>query len=140
MHVVRLVPVLALIAFAVPLAAGAQTPPPPAATPGPMMGHHHGHHRHHPSLMRALRDLNLTPAQQQQVTAFRDQAKKANVNADSATKRANAAKLREQIMGILTPDQKAQLAAEMHRPAKPMTSETPPPGPAPANSPASSPN
>jgi hypothetical protein len=129
-----------LSALAGPLAAGAQTPPPPAAPNAagapapddtaapPAAGHRH---RRHPSFEHALRSVTLTPAQQQQIAGFRDQEKQANLNADPATKRANAAKMRQQIIGILTPDQKTQLTAAMHRrPQQPPMA--PPPGPAPS--------
>jgi Spy/CpxP family protein refolding chaperone len=112
MPITRFVPMLALAAtLAAPLTAGAQTASPaPAASGAPMTGHHR-HHRQ--SLMHALQSLNLTDAQKQQVATFHSQEQQANQNADPDTKRANAAKMREQIMGILTPDQKAQLQAQM---------------------------
>jgi Spy/CpxP family protein refolding chaperone len=115
MPALRFVPAVALIALlAGPLAAGAQTPPPPgpASSPAPATTRHH-HHRHHDAFSRALRGVNLTPAQQQQIAGFRDQTKKANVNADPATRKANETKLHDQIMGVLTPDQKAQVSAQM---------------------------
>jgi len=112
----RFVPVLALIAlFTSPLAAGAQTPPPapvastaPATTP-----RHHHHHRHCDPFMRALRTVSLTPSQQQQIAGFRDQAKKADANADPATRKATTSKLHDQIMGVLTPAQKTQVTTAM---------------------------
>jgi Spy/CpxP family protein refolding chaperone len=156
MPVSRFVPPIAPIAlvaliaaFGAPFAAGAQTAPPqapPADSTAPMPSAHHHHHRE--SIVHALRAVkNLTPSQQQQIAAFRDQEKKANANADPETKRANAAKMRDQIMGILTPDQKTQLSTEMHRPHGPANSDAsapddgPMPGggamPRPAPSPAS---
>ena len=124
MSLYRSFPVLALIAaLAAPLAAGAQTQPPapppagdtaqpPAgdAAPGVDRGKHH-----RSSFLHALRAVNLTPAQQQQVAAFHDQEQKANLNADGATRTANAKKMRSQILGILTSDQKTQLSAQLHR-------------------------
>jgi Spy/CpxP family protein refolding chaperone len=115
MSVVRFLPMFALSAMLVgPLAAGAQTAPAPAASAAPMTGSPHHHRHHHPSFMHALHAVTLTPAQQQQVAAFHDQETKANLNADPAAKKANAQKMREEIMGILTPDQKTQLTAQMH--------------------------
>jgi Spy/CpxP family protein refolding chaperone len=76
------------------------------------MGGHHG--RHHHSFMHALKSVSLTPDQQKQVDAFKAQEAKANAGADRSTKEANAAKMRQQIMGILTPDQKAQVQDAMH--------------------------
>jgi hypothetical protein len=111
----RFVPVLALAAlFAGPLAAGAQTAPPPATSAAPAMTTpHHHHRRHRDPFMRALHSVTLTPAQQQQIAGFRDQAKKADTNADPATRKANTSKLHDQIMGVLTSDQKAQVTAAM---------------------------
>lgn len=135
MSVFRFFSILAVTAaLASPLAAGAQTPPPPApASPAspPAPGPHR--HRHHESFNRALRAVNLTPAQQQQIAALRDQERKANLNADPATKKANAAKMREQIRALLTPDQQTQLSAAMHRaPEPPMNGAPAQPNPAPS--------
>jgi Spy/CpxP family protein refolding chaperone len=112
----RFITALALVAvFAGPLAAGAQTPPPPApiGSGAPAMTPHHHHHRHRDPFMRALRTVTLTPAQQKQIAGFRDQAKKSKANADSATRKTNDSKLHDQIMGVLTPDQKTQVTAAM---------------------------
>jgi len=137
MSVTRLFPVFVLMgALVAPLAAAAQTPPAPVSAPSgaPAAGSHQGHqHRHHRSLFHALHAVNLSAAQKQQIATFRAQEKQANLNADPATKRANAAKLHQQVMGILTPDQKTQLSTEMHR------SNTRVPGAAPVPSPATSP-
>jgi Spy/CpxP family protein refolding chaperone len=114
MPALRFVPALAFIALlAGPPAAGAQTPlPGPSSSPAPAM-HHHRHHHHHDAFSQALRGVNLTPAQQQQIAGFRDQTKKANATADSATREANNSKLHDQIMSVLTPDQKARVSAQM---------------------------
>lgn len=118
MLVLRYLSILTLgTVLATPLAAAAQTTTPapyPAASAAPMhSGHHRRHHGH--SLMQAVRALDLTASQKSQIDAFRSQEREANQTADSATKRANSAKLREQIIGILTPDQKTQLDAQLHR-------------------------
>ncbi len=117
MFIARVVPLFALAATLVaPCAAGAQTAPPPAPAPAASApaGTHH-HHRHRNSLMHSLRSLHLTAAQQSQVASFRAAAKQANQNADPATREANGRKLHSQIMGILTPDQQAQLKAQRHQ-------------------------
>lgn len=120
MPVLRFVPALAFIALlAGPPAAGAQTPPPgPAASPAPAMSshHHHRHHRHHDAFASALHAVTLTPAQQQ-IAGFCEQTKKADAGADPATRKANAAKLHDRILSVLTPDQKTQLTAAMQRSA-----------------------
>jgi Spy/CpxP family protein refolding chaperone len=115
MSALRFVPALAFVALlAGPLTAGAQTPPPaPGGSPAPAMHSHHRHHRHSDAFSHALRTVTLTPAQQTQIAAFRAQTKKADVNADPATRKANMAKLHDQILGILTPAQKTQVTTAM---------------------------
>jgi Spy/CpxP family protein refolding chaperone len=113
----RFVPFLVVAAIlAVPLMVDAQTTPAPApaASGAPMTGPGHHHRRHRDALMHALQSLDLTDAQKQQVATFRSQERAANKNADMATRQANGAKMHDQIMGILTPDQKTQLQARMH--------------------------
>jgi Spy/CpxP family protein refolding chaperone len=116
----RIISLIALgAALIVPLGVGAQTPPasaPAASATGnaaSSTGRHGGHHRE--SLLHALRAVNLTAAQRAAVKNFREARNAADANADSATKRTNAIKFRQQIMGILTSDQKAQLRAARHR-------------------------
>jgi Spy/CpxP family protein refolding chaperone len=135
MPIVRIIlPILGFISsLTVPAAILAQTTPvpsassAPAAVASPLPTAHH--HRHRPSFMHALRSLNLTPAQQQQVAAFHATEQQANAGANPATKQANAQKMRTQIMGILTPDQKTQLEAQLH----PAGGSAPSPNPAPAH-------
>ncbi len=108
-----LLPLLAL-ALALPVAASAQTtdpqaaPAPPAAgapvAPGAMQHHHHRNR-----YMAALHTLALSPGQKQQIRGFMRDTRAANQGADAPTKHANAKKLRSDIDGILTPDQRAQL-------------------------------
>jgi len=121
MSIIRALPAIALIAaLCSPLGASAQTAPAPvpsaapAAPAEPAASAEHSR-RHHESLWHALRAVNLTAAQKQQVATFRDEQRQANANADRATRQANNAKMRAQIMSILTADQKAQLTAELHR-------------------------
>jgi Spy/CpxP family protein refolding chaperone len=98
------------VAFVLPAAAFAQTAPAPLASPMPGMHRQHGHgHGHGGAYMRALHKLNLSAAQKQQIKTAMQQSRQANQNADPATRKANQQKLRAQIGGILTPDQRAQL-------------------------------
>jgi Spy/CpxP family protein refolding chaperone len=91
----------ALILGLAPLAASAQSAPPaPAAQP-----HHHG------GWMHALHSVNLTADQRAQIKSLAKQTRADNQNADPATKRANIQKLRAQIDGLLTPDQRSQFQA-----------------------------
>lgn len=136
MTIIRVIlPILGLISsLAVPAAILAQTPPvpsasgAPAAVASPPAAHRHRHHR---PFLHALHGLSLTAAQQQKVAAFQAAEQKANVGADRTTKQANAAKMRSQIMGVLTPDQQTQLQARLHHPASPGADQNPAPPPAP---------
>jgi Spy/CpxP family protein refolding chaperone len=69
--------------------------------------------------MHALRSLNLSDAQKQQIRGFARATRTADQNADPATKRANMQKLRAQIDGVLTPDQRTQLQAALAAPPSP---------------------
>jgi Spy/CpxP family protein refolding chaperone len=132
---------LALVAaLAAPLAASAQTQPVPPAAPaagapaaGAQPGHHH---RHRSGFARALRGLNLTDAQKQQIAGImktaRDNAAKDAKAADPQTRRANTLAVRQQIDGVLTPDQRAQLKANLSRAR---ANEKPDHAPAPMTSP-----
>jgi len=111
-----LLPLLAL-ALALPVAASAQTSPqappaPPAAgapdAPGAMPHHHHQNR-----YMTALRTLALSSDQKQQIRGFIRDTRTANQGADPQTKHANVKKLRGEIDGILTPDQRTQLHAAL---------------------------
>lgn len=104
----RLIAAAALAAaLAAPAAAFAQTPPPAAPAA----------HRHHHNPMRtALRQLNLSPAQQSQLDGVFAQAKQmreANRNADPAARKANRDAFRAKIDAILTPAQRTQFHASL---------------------------
>jgi Spy/CpxP family protein refolding chaperone len=104
-------------ALIVPAAAIAQQTPAPGAvypTP-PARGARHGHHGHHNGLRAALRQLNLSSTQQQQIDQALARTKDANRNADRATRKANVQKLRADVDAILTPAQRTQLQAAMRR-------------------------
>ncbi len=108
------------VAFVLPAAAFAQTAPAPAgaplASPMPGMPGMHRHHGHHGgAYMRALHALNLSDAQKAQIKTAMQQSRQANQNADPATRKANQQKLRAQIDGILTPDQRTQLQTAMQQ-------------------------
>ena len=108
-----------LASLAVPVTALAQqAPPAPAATFAPGARAHHGH-RHGGGMRKALRSLNLSPAQQTQIDQVFAQARQ-NRSSDPATRKANRAQIRSRIEAILTPAQRAQLKATLqrnHRPA-----------------------
>lgn len=111
-------------ALAAPLAASAQSAAPPAAVapgapvaPGvPAPGMHRHHHRRG-GLMRAMRGLNLSPDQQQQIAGIlksaRDARKNQTAPLDPQTRRANMMAMRRQIDGVLTDAQREQLATNL---------------------------
>jgi Spy/CpxP family protein refolding chaperone len=108
-----------LAAFATPLAACAQTAPAPApgaAAPAPQTQHRH--HRRN-GYMRAMRSLNLTDAQKQQIAAIVKNSRAAAKAADQQTRRANALAMRKQIEGVLTDTQRTQLQAQLARNRRP---------------------
>jgi Spy/CpxP family protein refolding chaperone len=96
-----------LAALALPLAASAQTVPAPGAgAPGPQQQYRQ--HRVNP----ALRGLNLTAAQRQQIDGIM---------------KSSRATVRQQIEGVLTPAQRAQMRANLAQRRRSMN----PNGPAP---------
>ena len=91
-----------LAAFALPLAASAETVPAPGAA-GPPPGMHqryHQHRRHGDPYMRAMRSLQLSDAQKQQIRGFMKTSREA---------------LRRQIEGVLSTDQRSQLQSSLAR-------------------------
>lgn len=118
-------------AFVLPLAASAQTVPAPgAATPAPAVRQHHRHHRN--AYMHAIRELQLSDAQKQQIADIVKSARGSNKNADPQTRRANAQALHRQIEGVLTDAQRSELRAKlaqarqrMARPSAPAPQESP---------------
>lgn len=110
------------VALVVPLAASAQTAPvPPAGGPaagapaGPQAGYR-GHHRK--GFAHALRGLNLSAAQKQQIAGFMKAARtnmRSAGTVDPQARRANMLALRRQIDGVLTPEQRTQFQANLSR-------------------------
>jgi Spy/CpxP family protein refolding chaperone len=98
--------------LALPLAAAAQQAPPPPAAPAAAGAPAPRHGAHY---MRALRSLNLTDAQKAQIKTAMQQTRQANENADPQTRKTNLEQLRAQINSVLTPDQRAQLQAELQK-------------------------
>jgi Spy/CpxP family protein refolding chaperone len=104
-----------LAAFATPLVACAQTAP--AAAPGASAApqtQQRPHHRRN-GYMRAMRNLNLSDAQKQQIAGIVKSARASAKGADPQTRRANALAMRKQIEGVLTDAQRAQLQAQLAR-------------------------
>lgn len=108
MHSFRFISAVALAAtLLTPLGASAQTLPPAAAP---------AQHRHHAGrFVAAVHALNLSADQRRQIDDAVAANRAASRGADKATKRANRQRMHAQIESILTPDQRAQLKAELHR-------------------------
>jgi len=117
-------------AFIFPLAASAQTVPPPGAVlpaPSAQQQPQHRHHQRSP-YVRAMRGLNLSADQRQQISSLMKSSRAASKGADPQTRRANVEAMRRQIDGILTPDQRTQLHAKLAQARRHFTQ---PNGPAP---------
>jgi Spy/CpxP family protein refolding chaperone len=94
-----------------PFAAFAQ--PAPVAVPSPGAAAPAQRHHHRSPYMHALRSLNLSDAQRQQITTLTQSARSAPRTTDPAVRRANMEKLRAQIDAVLTPAQRTQLQTEL---------------------------
>lgn len=99
----------ALLALALPLAVAAQTTP---AAPGTTTTA--GEHRHHGGGLNrmALRGITLTDAQKQQMMQFRSAYKTAHPKGSTPDPAARKA-LRDQMLGVLTSDQRTQYDANI---------------------------
>jgi Spy/CpxP family protein refolding chaperone len=102
-----------LAAFALPLAASAQTVPAPGAAAPAATAHHHHRRHHHNRYFRAMRGLGLSAAQKQQIAGIMKSSHGANKTADPQTRRANMQALHQQIEGVLTDSQRSQLHAKL---------------------------
>jgi Spy/CpxP family protein refolding chaperone len=99
-------------ALAAPLAASAQSAPSPSAAPhADWYGGHRWHHPHRNPYLHALRSVNLSAAQKQQVRKAFEQMRAA----DRTAMRANAEKMRGQVEAILTPAQRTELRSNLER-------------------------
>jgi len=99
----------ALLALALPLAVAAQTTPAAPTTTTTA-----GEHRHHGGGLNrmALRGITLTDAQKQQMMQLRTAYKTAHPKGSTPDPAARKA-LRDQMLGILTPDQRTQYDANV---------------------------
>jgi Spy/CpxP family protein refolding chaperone len=108
-----------LAAFALPLAASAQTFPNPGnAGPAPSAPQTQQqpqpqHHRRHNPYLHAMRGLGLSPAQRQQIAGIMKSSRAASKGADPQTRHANRLAMQQQIDGVLTPDQRTQFHAKL---------------------------
>jgi Spy/CpxP family protein refolding chaperone len=99
----------ALLALALPLAVSAQTTPVAPATTTTA-----GEHRHHGGGLnrRALQGITLSDSQKSQIAQLRAAYKTAHPKGSTPDPAARKA-LRDQMLGILTPDQRTQYEANM---------------------------
>jgi len=99
----------ALLALALPLAVAAQTTPAAPTTNATA-----GEHRHHGGGLNrmALRGITLTDAQKQQMMQLRTAYKTAHPKGSTPDPAARKA-LRDQMLGVLTPDQRTQYDANL---------------------------
>ena len=114
MSIVRNVLIPAAFAAAVLIPAGtfAQQAQTPAGTAAPQ-GQWQGGHRHHGGMMRAFRDLNLTDQQKTQIRQMMQQFRQAH---EGQRPDAQAREqLRNQILSVLTPQQRAQYQAKIQQ-------------------------
>jgi Spy/CpxP family protein refolding chaperone len=102
-----------LAAFAMPLAASAQTFPNPGAAGSAPSAQQPQHHHHRNPYMHAMRGLGLSPAQQKQIAGIMKNSRGAGKGADPQTRRANRLAMRQQIDGVLTPDQRTRFHAKL---------------------------
>lgn len=112
-HFPRFVAALSVAAMLVaPAAAFAQAAPGAVPSPGaaaPAHKHYHGS-----PYLHALRSLDLSDSQRQQIRSLMQAARSsAAATTDRATRRANAQKLRAQIDQVLTPAQRTQLQSAL---------------------------
>ena len=107
----------ALLAAAIvfPSVACAQQQP---ANTAPAAGVQSEHHSRHGGWRSALRGINLTDAQKQQIKTISQQqraAMKANPTTDPAARRASMEQLRSQVENVLTPAQRAQFEQNLQQ-------------------------
>ena len=113
----------ALLGFALPLAANAQTAP-DSTTAAPAAGEHH-HHRGGGLMKAALAGITLSDDQKAQLKKLRDDFRAAHANGVRPDRDAMK-QLREQMLGVLTPDQRTQYDANVkaYRDAHPRPAPT----------------
>ena len=123
----RFLPIVALgAALIAPLAAGAQTTT-PVRLPAPVFSNPNGTRTAYPIgrpayggsreslFLRTVQQLNLSPGQRQQVQNLVAQRRAENVRfpRGSAERRANNRRMRDQIRGLLNPQQRSMLGQRL---------------------------
>lgn len=94
-------------ALAVPVAGSAQSQPANTTATGQTA-------RHRGGMMRVMRDLNLSAAQQAQIRQIQTQFRQAHPRGSAPDPQARK-QMRSQIMNVLTPQQRQQLRANIRR-------------------------
>jgi Spy/CpxP family protein refolding chaperone len=96
------------LSFGAPLGAYAQQAPNvPASPPQDTMQHRHGH-----GFMRMLHGVNLSDQQKTQIHQLMQQYRQAHPEGNQPDPQARK-QLRDQVMGVLTPQQQAQVKANI---------------------------
>ena len=91
-----------------------QAPPPPQSAPNGQPGQAGQPHHGTPYMMRALQQMNLSDAQRSQIKSMVQSYRQQNPQGtDPQTRKANAKQLRSNILGVLSPDQQAQLKSNI---------------------------
>ena len=93
----------------------------------PAAGQWEGHGHHHGGMMRMMRGLNLTDAQKAQLKQIHEQFRQSHPATAGQRPDPQAMKqLRDQMMNVLTPQQRAKLQTEMQqRAGQPQPQSTP---------------
>lgn len=121
------------VAIGLPIVGCAQQAP-AQSSPGASQnayGHHHGG-------MRWLQGVNLSDQQKQQIQTLVQQYRQAHPQGSQPDPQARK-QLRDQIMNVLTPDQRAQVQANMQKAREQRQEENGEGSPAPAVSPSAAP-
>jgi periplasmic protein CpxP/Spy len=109
-----LIPAALAAAVIVPVATFAQQAQAPAATATPQ-GQWQGHsHRRGGGMMRGLRELNLSDQQKTQVRQIVQQFRQSHTQGERPDAQARQ-QLRNQIMNVLTPQQRSQYEANLQK-------------------------
>lgn len=127
-----LLPAAAAAALILPVGALAQQAPPATAAPGAQQWQ--GHRGGHRGFMRMFRDLNLSDQQKTQIQSIVQQYRQAHPRGSQPDPQARK-QMRDQIMNVLTPQQRTQLQQKMQQmherhdkeQGEPQTSSTPQP-------------
>jgi Spy/CpxP family protein refolding chaperone len=104
-------PAAAAVALILPVGALAQQAPPATVAPGAQQWQGH---RHRGGFMRMFRNLNLSDQQKSQIRTIMQQYRQAHPQGSQPDPQARK-QMRDQIMNLLTPQQRTQFQQEMQQ-------------------------